>query len=132
MAWESELIAVMAFLDVITCGVVIMGFMFLAIYITFWLPASFNFRKKAFAMGKRAADMNFWHTFVHYIIFGAVFLGSHMIISNIKVGSTGALSVILFIIDWIIKTLIFYIYIIYLFSAFKRGQKSLKREKEAI
>jgi hypothetical protein len=134
-AWLSgkvELIAVMALLDVITCGVVILGFMFLAIYITFWLPASFNFGKRAFTMGKRAADVNFWRIFVHYIIFGVVFLGSHMIISNIKVGATGTLTVSLFVIDWLIKTLIFCTYIIYLFSAFKRGQKSLRTEKEAL
>lgn len=134
-AWISgkvELIAVMAFLDVITFGVVILSFMYFAIYITFWMPASFNFKKKAFTVGKRAADVNFWRIFVHYIIFGVVFLGSHMIVTYMKVSFTGVLSGIMLVIDWVIKTLIFSMFTVYLFLVFKRGQKTLIREKEAL
>jgi hypothetical protein len=136
-AWVSgkvELIAVMAFLDVITFGVLIFGLMFYVIYITFWLPSSINYRKGAFFIAKKVADLDFWRIFVFYIVFGLAFLVSHMIITYLNAHLTGTVvvTVILFIVNWLIKTLFFCIFLTYIFWAFKMGQKKLRLEKEAV
>jgi len=57
---RNELLAMAVFLDVITAGVVYIGFMFFRIYIFFWYPAAISHEKKPFAMAKQAADKGFW------------------------------------------------------------------------
>jgi hypothetical protein len=131
-AWlsgKSELVAVVAFLDTLTVGVVFFGVMFFSAYVFFWYPAAVNIKRKTFSAAKYIADNNFWPLVIRILILEIILVVSHLILTyiNVNLSTSNAGNPIfayaMFIINWVFKTLFFSFFITYIFAYFKLGLK---------
>ena len=127
-AWlsgKTELTLVMAFLDVMTLGILFFGLIFFSVYVLFWFPSTLNFDKKAFSIAKRTADNDFWHVVLQLIIFEAAFLIIHFVLSLLSGSFPNFIS---FTVAWLVKTMFFTLFAVFIFSSFKviRKKHSIK------
>jgi hypothetical protein len=118
-------------LTIITAIVLFFGFMFFRIYILFWYPATFSFKRKIFAIGKKAADTFFWQIVSFLVVFDIVFcLFQLMLIflNSLMVGGQGIgflRFLVLILLNWIVKVVLFTTLIVFVFSKFLQFKKRI-------
>ena len=66
-------------LTVITAVVLFLGFMFFRTYILFWYPATFNFKRKTFAIGKGQQTL-FWEIVSFLVVFDVAFCSFQLLL----------------------------------------------------
>lgn len=104
------------FIDIITAAVLFFGLMFFRIYITFWYPAAINMEKRAFTIGKRTADTNFWGIVGRFVLFDLVYILAQLILIY---GGKLFPQQAVFVVNWVFKTFFFAAYITFIFSSYK-------------
>ncbi|AUG56328.1 MAG TPA: hypothetical protein DCE02_01165 [Ruminiclostridium sp.] len=118
-------------LTVITAVVLFFGFMFFRTYILFWYPATFNFKRKTFAIGKRAADTFFWEIVSFLVVFDVAFCSFQLLLillNSLMAGGQGVgflRFLILILLNWVVKTVLFTILIVFVFSKFQQFKKRI-------
>lgn len=128
---KTELLALTILFDVITLLVLFFGFMFFRIYMTFWYPAVFNFKDSFFSIGKYAADTYFWKNVVMFLKFDIAFILFEflMIYLNSVLPVSGAAVflrvLLLFFVNWVVKTLFFIVITMFIFSVFLKFKKKI-------
>ncbi|GAE90008.1 hypothetical protein JCM21531_3586 [Acetivibrio straminisolvens JCM 21531] len=128
---KTELLALTILFDVITLMVLFFGFMFFRIYMAFWYPAVFNFKDSFFSIGKYAADTYFWKIVVMFLKFDIAFILFEflMIYLNSVLPVSGAVVflrvLLLLFVNWAVKTLLFIVITMAVFSAFLKFKKKI-------
>lgn len=128
---ELNFLPLTILLTLITAVVLFFGFMFFRIYILFWYPATFNFKRKVFTIGKKAADTFFWKTVSFLLVFDIIFclfqiilmLLNYLMVEGQGIGFVRFLFLIL--LNWIVKTVLFIMLIIFVFSRFLQFKKRI-------
>lgn len=117
---KSELAAAATFINVLTFAVLFFGCMFFRTHIFFWFPAAINYKKRPFREGKRLVDAHFWGMVGRLIIFDIIFIMSEYIFISSNQ------SFLLFIANWIFKTVFLAFFITYIFSLFNNKVSAKK------
>lgn len=128
---KTELFALTIIFNIITSMVLFFGFMFFRIYMLFWYPAVLNFKDSFFSIGKYAADTYFWKIVLTFLKYDIAFILFEllMIYLNSVLPVKGAMVLlrvlILFFINWGVKTLFFIIMTMFIFSVFLKFKKKV-------
>lgn len=131
MEGKIDFLPLAVMLTVITAVVLFFGIMFFRAYILFWYPAAFNFKRKTFAIGKRAADTFFWEIVSFLVVFDIVFCSFQLLLillNSLMAGGQGVgflRFLVLILLNWIVKTVLFTILIVFVFSKFQQFKKKI-------
>lgn len=131
MEGKIDFLPLAIMLTVITAIVLFFGFMFYRTYILFWYPAAFNFKRKIFAIGKKAADTFFWEIVCFLAIFDMgfwLFQSMLIFLNSLLIGGQGIgilRFLILILLNWIVKSVLFTTLIVFVFSKFQQFKKRI-------
>lgn len=121
-----EFIAGVFIIDIVTICVVFFSFLYYRAYILFWYPSALKYPSKAFTHGKHFVDRNFWKIAkrisgydIVFLIFGGAFLIGKLALMHDE-SMNFFIMFILLLLDWVFKTVFFGVFMIYVFSYFKR------------
>ncbi len=123
---KPELMTTALFVDFITLLTVFFGFMFFRTFLLFWYPALVNVPERAFTIGKRVADSNFWPIVAGFALFDIVFIVFEFAFSVFSFMAASyespaiILSVVIFILRWAFETLFFLVFGVFVFDRFIR------------
>lgn len=110
---KPGLLAGAVFVDILTAGVLYLGFMLFRAYILFLYPAVVNANKKVFSVSRCMVNKNFWNISGKIAIFDIVFI-VFMLLSRTVENQT-----VLFVVDWVFSTIFFVLFTSYIFSTFR-------------
>jgi len=120
---SHNVLAAMLFINIVTVGIIFIGFMFVRIYSLFWFPAVYNEQKNPYRTMKSMIDNCFWRIVLRFMAFDLVYIlvqGS-IVAVNVSTDSSDNVvtNTVLFILSWIFNTIFFTLFNTYLFSVYK-------------
>jgi hypothetical protein len=121
LAGKPEMFIPAILLDMLTFLIIFFISMFFRIYFFLWYPSSFENDKRAFRIGKRAGDTYFWPILIRLFAFDVVyaaFIAANFVLVEYKTGSS-IISIIIFIANWIFRTIFFSAFVTFFFSVYK-------------
>lgn len=128
---EFDFLLLAVMLTLITAVVLFFGYMFFRIYILFWYPPAFSFKRKIFAIGKKAADTYFWKIASFLLVFDIVFCLFQLILILLNSFMAGGQGIgflrflILILFNWVGKTVLFILLAVFVFSKFLQFKKKI-------
>jgi hypothetical protein len=135
---KAQMMISAVFIDILTLVIMFFSVMFFRIYVLFWYPAALNLRKKAFWVGKRIADANFWNIVKGMVAFDIVYIAVRLLLvyaGNIsgkgEVGSQ-SFSLVVLALKWAFNTLFFSVFAAYIFTLFKQLAGSSTKTGEQV
>ncbi|MDQ2084960.1 hypothetical protein RBH29_00725 [Herbivorax sp. ANBcel31] len=132
---EFDFLGLAVLFTIITAIVLFFGFMFFRIYMLFWYPAAFSFKGKIFAIGKKAADTFFWKVVAFLMVFDVVFCSFQLLLmylNSLMAGGQGMgilRFLVLILLNWIIKTVLFILLTVFIFSRFLLFKKRVVKKE---
>lgn len=128
---RENLMTLSTILSFVTIVVITFQVLVFRLYSLFWIASGFNYDRSIFKVGKIIADRSFWEVFLRIFIVDLVFIVIQAMMINLnnmymlQEQNTWVGSGLLFVLNWLFKSVFFTIFVTYILVVFKMYTKKL-------